>query len=153
MNINGSVNRFANNLGNGVIALEETVNAIDHVRTHRDTTIIARMIDRATARKDPQAARAVAFLARKVFEGAKVVSKKDKPTSVQIKDATVSNSAVEILHTLKDEGVSLRGPKVRSAFAVEKEDKAFDVKAWAERMKKSHADDLDAMIAALQAVR
>ncbi len=72
--------------------------------------------------------------------------------SIQIKDSTLSNSAVKTLSEVAGQ-VSLRGSNWRKAFTPETEPKAFDPAAWAARMATARPDQLEAMIAALQAQR
>ena len=73
---------------------------------------------------------------------------------IKIKDATLSNAAVDTLAKLVADDTSMRGSNWAKAFAPEKQETAFDPQAWAQRMVKSNgADQLEAMIAALQAQR
>lgn len=64
----------------------------------------------------------------------------------------VNTDRIEALKVLA--GKSIRDKAYKDTFPpVKKEAKEFDPQAWAERAKKAHPDQLEAMIAALQAQR
>ena len=92
------------------------------------------------------------FTFGKIFEGAEIETKKGN-LSIRIKNATLSNSAVDILNSLAGK-VSMRGTNFHKAFNNPETDKPeFDVQSWAEKQVKARPEQLEAMIAALQAQR
>jgi len=149
---NTIVNTFNRNLGNGIIMGKALVEAIDHVVAERDTTVIVKLINAANKKGDTQAERAVRTTFASIFIGAKVAKTKEGNISIKIKDATVSNEAMSILHDLAGV-VSMRGSNWSNAFKGELAPKEFDAQAWAQRQVKANPDKLEAMIAALQAQR
>ena len=154
--INANVNKFATAVGNGATMGKVFRDAVDYVIASRDTTVILRMMQRATMRGDKGAANLVRSTFGKIFVGAKFTSKAGNIVGIKIKDAELSNSAVNALHTLvDDEKASMRGPKWKEAFKTDNNSTTaqFDAAAWAERAHKAHPADLEAMIAALQARR
>ena len=147
------VTTFNRSLGNGAKMGEAFKDAIDHVIAERDTTVIVKLINACKAKNDAMAERAVRTTFATIFDGAKIAKNKNG-ISIKIKDATLSNAAVATLAQLVADGVSMRGSNWAKAFAPEKQETAFDPQKWAERMVKSNgADQLEAMIAALQAQR
>ena len=92
------VKSFARSLGNGIAMGEQLKAAIDHVIKERDTTVIVKLINAAQKKGDKQAESAVKFTFGKIFEGAKIETKKGN-LSIRIKDATLSNSAVAVSYT------------------------------------------------------
>ena len=108
------VKSFARSLGNGITMGEQLKAAIDHVIKERDTTVIVKLINAAQKKKDKQAESDVKFTFGKIFEGAKIETKKGN-LSIRIKDATLSNSAVDTLNSLAGK-VSMRGTNWNKAF-------------------------------------
>tara|TARA_R110002167_G_scaffold336693_1_gene544093 strand:+ start:194 stop:715 length:522 start_codon:yes stop_codon:yes gene_type:complete len=106
---------FNRSLGNGAAMGALFALAIDHVIIERDTTVIVKLINAAKDKKDSQAERAIRTTFAAIFEGAKTV-KVTKGISIKIKDATLSNSAVDSLKELVADGVSMRGDKWSKAF-------------------------------------
>ena len=152
MTIENTIKNFSNNIGNGVnLGIHYKV-GIDHVIKTRDTTVIVKMINAAINRNDKEVASVTRVTFGKIFEGAKIKSKNGKVLSIQIKDATLSNSAVKTLSEVAG-NVSMRGANWKKAFAPDTEPKAFDVALWAARQATARPDQLEAMIAALQAQR
>ena len=147
------VTTFNRSLGNGAAMGVAFKGAIDHVIAERDTTVIVKLINACKAKNDAMAERAVRTTFAAIFDGAKIAKNKNG-ISIKIKDATLSNAAVDTLAQLVADGVSMRGSNWAKAFAPEKAETVFDPQAWAQRMVKSNgADQLEAMIAALQAQR
>ena len=70
-----------------------------------------------------------------------------------LKNATLSNSAVEVLNQLVVDNVSMRGNKWASAFNTEAEIKEFDPIKYAQSIAKRNPERINAMIAALQVVQ
>jgi len=106
---------FNRSLGNGAAMGGLFALAIDHVIEQRDTTVIVKLINAAKGKKDTQAERAIRSTFAAIFEGAKVTKTKTG-IAIKIKDATLSNSAVDSLKGLVAEGVSMRGDKWSKAF-------------------------------------
>lgn len=148
---NTIINTFNRNLGNGIIMGKAFAEAIDHVVAERDTTVIVKLINAANKKGDTQAERAVRTTFASIFIGAKIAKTKEG-ISIKIKDATVSNEAMSILHDLAGV-VSMRFSNWSNAFKGELAPKEFDAQAWAQRQVKANPDKLEAMIAALQAQR
>ena len=114
------VTPFNRSLGNGAQMGVLFALAIDHVIENRDTTVIVKLINSAKNKKDAQAERAIRSTFAAVFEGSKVTKTKTG-IAIKIKDATLSNSAVDSLKELIGEGVSMRGDKWSKAFKAEDE--------------------------------
>lgn len=152
--INSVEAKFYKALGNGAAALGYAVEMIESVVQSRDTTVLTRAIDRAASKGDDKAVASLKLMIRNVWEGAKMTkSKTTGQTSIKIKGIDASVWALSTCQQLVADGVSLRGTLLSKAFATEAEQKAFDVTKWAERSLKAHPEDLEAMIAALQALR
>ena len=145
------VKSFARSLGNGIAMGEQLKAAIDHVIKERDTTVIVKLINAAQKKGDKQAESAVKFTFGKIYDGAEIETKKGN-LSIRIKNATLSNSAVDTLNSLAGK-VSMRGTNWNKAFKGETDKPEFDVQAWAEKQVKARPEQLEAMIAALQAQR
>tara|TARA_Y100000015_G_scaffold9420_1_gene8935 strand:+ start:79 stop:564 length:486 start_codon:yes stop_codon:yes gene_type:complete len=152
MTIENTIKNFSNNIGNGVNLGVHFKSIIDHVIAKRDTTPVVKILNAAINRKDKEVANVIRFTFGKIFEGSKIKTKANKVLSIQIKDSTLSNSAVKTLSEVSGQ-VSLRGSNWRKAFTPETEPKAFDVALWAARQATARPDQLEAMIAALQAQR
>ena len=152
MTIENTIKNFSNNIGNGVNLGVHFKSIIDHVIAKRDTTPVVKILNAAINRNDKEVANVIRFTFGKIFEGSKIKTKANKVLSIQIKDSTLSNSAVKTLSEVSGQ-VSLRGSNWRKAFTPETEPKAFDPAAWAARMATARPDQLEAMIAALQAQR
>ena len=152
MTIENTIKNFSNNIGNGVNWGVHFKSIIDHVIAKRDTTPVVKILNAAINRNDKEVANVIRFTFGKIFEGSKIKTKANKVLSIQIKDATLSNSAVKTLSEVSGT-VSLRGSNWRKAFTPETEPKAFDVELWAARQATARPDQLEAMIAALQAQR
>ena len=152
MTIENTVKNFSNNIGNGVNLGVHFKSIIDHVIAKRDTTPLVKIINAAINRSDKDIASAIRVTLGKIYIGAKIKTKANKVVSIQIKDATLSNSAVKALSEVAG-SVSMRGANWKKAFSTDTEPKAFDVALWAARQATSRPDQLEAMIAALQAQR
>ena len=152
MTIENTGKNFSNNIGNGVNLGVHFKSIIDHVIAKRDTTPLVKIINAAINRSDKDIASAIRVTLGKIYIGAKIKTKANKVVSIQIKDAKLSNSAVKALSDVAGQ-VSMRGSNWKKAFTPDTEPKAFDVALWAARQAKSRPDQLEAMIAALQAQR
>jgi len=152
MTIENTIKNFSNNIGNGVNLGVHFKSIIDHVIAKRDTTPLVKIINAATNRSDKDIASAIRVTLGKIYVGAKIKTKANKVVSIQIKDAKLSNSAVKALSDVAG-SVSMRGSNWKKAFTPDTEPKAFDVALWAARQATSRPDQLEAMIAALQAQR
>lgn len=149
---------FYKSLGNGAAAGENLAKIIHAVVSSRDTTIFARYMHRVTTeKKDVQAARAMRRVFKAVFPDAKMATGKDGKPVFKIQGAMHSEDALKRMDAAVKDKVSLRG-KFADLVVGEStnEPKAFDPKAVAERLMKAHKDhpeEIDQLIAALQAVR
>ena len=152
MTIENTVKNFSNNIGNGVNLGVHFKSIIDHVIAKRDTTPLVKIINAAINRSDKDIASAIRVTLGKIYIGAKIKTKANKVVSIQIKDAKLSNSAVKALSDVAGQ-VSMRGSNWKKAFTPDTEPKAFDVALWAARQATTRPDQLEAMIAALQAQR
>ena len=152
MTIENVVKNFSNNIGNGVNLGVHFKSIIDHVIKTGDTTPLEKIINAASNRSDKDIASAIRVTLGKIYNGAKIKSKNGKVISIKIKDAKLSNSAVKALSDVAG-SVSMRGSNWKKAFSTDTEPKAFDPAAWAARMATARPDQLEAMIAALQAQR
>ena len=151
-----TVKSFISATGSGALMGKNYLAAINHVIASDDTTVILRMAQRCKARGDAGAYSAVLNTFSKIYVGTKINKKGGKVVGLRIKDATLSNSAVEALHTLVNGKISMRGTNWKAAFKTEAEQEAakFDAQKWAvAQVKKNGSDNLDVMIAALQALR
>ena len=155
-NLETTVNSFISATGSGASMGKNFRDAINHVIASDDTTVILRIAQRCKARGDAGAYSAVLNTFSKIYVGTKLNMKGGKIVGLRIKDATRSNSAVEALHTLVNGKISMRGTNWKAAFKTEAEQEAtkFDAQKWAvAQVKKNGSDNLDVMIAALQALR
>jgi len=150
--IENVVKNFSNNIGNGINLGVHFKSIIDHVIKTGDTTPLVKIINAAINRSDKDIASVTRVTFGKIWIGAKIKSKNGKVISIKIKDATLSNSAVKALSEVSGQ-VSMRGANWKKAFSTDTEPKAFDVALWAARQATSRPDQLEAMIAALQAQR
>lgn len=142
------VKSFARSLGNGIAMGEQLKAAIDHVIKERDTTVIVKLINAAQKKGDKQAESAVKFTFGKIFEGAKIETKKGN-LSIRIKNATLSNSAVDTLNSLAGK-VSMRGTNWNKAFKGENDSaKELDYIKKCESLLKAGYDPV-ALIATLK---
>ena len=172
-NIRDIENKFDRSLGNGVLAAEYLQNLMQAVVSSGDTTIIARRLDRLSlvgktpeeTKKiqktkgmvaDPQAAQAIKLVFGQVYDGAKLT--RDKETgkhSLKIKGITANADVMTRLADVVKRGLSIRHSTFRKAIKGEETNAPveFDAAAWAARQVKAQPEKLEAMIAALQALR
>jgi len=154
MSISNIVNNFSRNLGNGQKMGEALLDAINHAIKTGDTSIISVLFDKVNAKKDSNALTGLTATVRAVYIGANITTdKKTNRTIVKTKNATLSNSAVEVLNQLVVDNVSMRGNKWASAFNTEAEIKEFDPIKYAQSIAKRNPERINAMIAALQVVQ
>jgi len=154
-NINKCVDDFASGVGDGRKMAVAFATGMDHVTAERDTTGIVRMIQRALKRGDAKSASIVRVTFAAIFVGAKPTLKGKEIVGLRIKDATIDSGAVDAMHDLVDDKVSMRGPKWAAAFKPELDAKEFNAITAADRFVKANptAASLEAFIAALQAKR
>ena len=154
MSISNIVNNFSRNLGNGQKMGEALLDAINHAIKTGDTSIISVLFDKVNAKKDSNALTGLTATVRAVYIGANITTdKKTNRTIVKTKNATLSNSAVEVLNQLVVDNVSMRGNKWASAFNTDAEVKEFDPIKYAQGIAKRNPERIGAMIAALQVVQ
>ena len=153
--VQDTVTSFSRSIGNGATMGKVFRDAVDHVISTRDSTIVLRLIQLAERKGDRSASLLVRSTFGKIYQGAKFSTKAGNVVGIKIKDAELSNSAVNALHDLTDNKVSMRGQKWKAAFQTDKDSAKpeFDVAAWAVRAHNAHPEHLEAMIAALQARR
>ena len=152
MTIENVVKNFSNNIGNGINLGIHFKSIVDHVIKTGDTTPIVKAMNASINRGDTALTSQLRVTTGKIWIGAKIKSKNGKVISIKIKDAKLSNSAVKALSEVSGT-VSMRGTNWKKAFASDTEPKAFDVALWAARQATARPDQLEAMIAALQAQR
>ena len=154
MSISNIVNNFSRNLGNGQKMGEALLDAINHSIKTGDTSIISVLFDKVNVKKDSNALTGLTATVRAVYIGANITTdKKTNRTIVKTKNATLSNSAVEVLNQLVVDNVSMRGNKWASAFNTDTEVKEFDPIKYAQGIAKRNPERIGAMIAALQVVQ
>ncbi len=154
MSISNIVNNFSRNLGNGQKMGEALLDAINHAIKTGDTSIISVLFMKVNDKKDSNALTGLTATVRAVYIGANITTdKKTNRTIVKTKNATLSNSAVEILNQLVVDNVSMRGNKWASAFNTDTEVKEFDPIKYAQGIAKRNPERIGAMIAALQVVQ
>jgi hypothetical protein len=154
MSISNIVNNFSRNLGNGQKMGEALLDAINHAIKTGDTSIISVLFDKVNVKKDSNALSGLTATVRAVYIGANITTdKKTNRTIVKTKNATLSNSAVEVLNQLVVDNVSMRGNKWASAFNTDAEVKEFDPIKYAQGIAKRNPERIGAMIAALQVVQ
>ena len=154
-NINKCVDDFASGVGDGRKMAVAFATGMDHVIAERDTTVIVRMIQRALKRGDAKSASIVRVTFAAIFVGAKPTLKGKEIVGLRIKDATIDSGAVDAMHDLVDDKVSMRGPKWAAAFKPQTNAPSFNAITAADRFVKANptAASLEAFIAALQAKR
>lgn len=154
--LEATVKSFISATGSGALMGKSFLAGINHVVASDDTTVVLRFAQRCKARGDTGAYSAVLNTFSKIYVGTEINMKGGKIVGLRIKNATLSNSAVEALHTLVNGKISMRGKNWKAAFKTEAEQEAakFDAQKWAvAQVKKNGSDNLDVMIAALQALR
>lgn len=142
-NIDKAVASFATSIGSGVSMGKHFASVIDYVRAEDDTTAITRMIQSCERKADPKAAALVLNTFKKIFTGATVTTKNGKMVGLKLNKCVASNYAVEALHTLVDDGVSMRGAKWVAAFKTKDDGgdkKEFDLIAFVARARKAHPE-------------
>ena len=140
---------FNRSLGNGKAMGVAFKDAIDHVIAERDTTVIVKLINACKAKGDTQAERAIRVTFAAIFDGSKVTKTKTGGVAIKIKDATLSNAAVDTLANLVGDETSMRGANWAKAFAGDKAEAELDyIKAATNLLKRGF--DPVALIAAIQ---
>ena len=143
------ITNFNRSLGNGKAMGKSFKDAIDHVIAERDTTVIVKLINACKAKGDAQAERAIRVTFAAIFDGSKVTKTKTGGIAIKIKDATLSNAAVDTLAKLVGDETSMRGANWAKAFAGEKSDGELDYIKQATNLLKRGYDPI-ALIAAIQ---
>lgn len=111
--------RWTTVLNSGSRALEVVRDAIDHVKQHGDTSLLAHMIDAAEKADMKVYAARVRLLTGAVFTEAKI--KKNKAGGVSIsRGDKFDNEAYLAICAFTDDGVSLIGSKVQERFGAPK---------------------------------
>lgn len=151
---------FFRNLGDGRKAAANALTIMQSVATSRDTMPVANLIRRSTTEKrDDDAAKFLQFLMKQVFPGHKLSKDDNGQYTFKIKGVKADQKKLDNLSEAVDRGLSMRGITIRRLVEHGKEDykpaaKKFDVSKWSENQAKAHTlQELDAMIAALQAAR
>ena len=152
--IQDTVDAFASAVGNGAAMTRAFCAGVQYARETGDTSILTRSAQRAVKRGDKRAAQILCNAVEVVFQGAKVKKKNDVVVGIQIKNAELNSEKLKTLHAFSLDGVSMRGKKFMDEFKLDKAPAApFDPAKWAEKAHKANPDQLEAMIAALQARR
>lgn len=144
---------------NGAKLMQITVDACHHaVGKDGDWTVLANHIARGISEGANAEVRNIKLIVNAVLPGVKMMADKKQPTGLRIimKEAKLSNSGADAVAGLIERKVSLSGTAIREALAPksDKTDAEFDAKAFAQRQVKARSrSEIDAMIAALQAVR
>jgi len=146
--VQDTVTSFSRSIGNGATMGKVFRDAVDHVISTRDSTIVLRLIQLAERKGDRSASLLVRSTFGKIFVGAKFTSKAGNVVGIKIKDAELSNSAVNALHELTDNKLSMRGPKWKAAFKTETAKPDFDLQAFVARAMKAHPEVSKAAFAA-----
>ena len=148
--VQDTVTSFSRSIGNGATMGKVFRDAVDHVIASRDTTVILRLIQLADRKGDRSASLLVRSTFGKIYQGAKFSTKAGNVVGIKIKDAELSNSAVNAMHDLTDNKVSMRGQKWKAAFQTDKgSDKPeFDLQAFVARAMKAHPEVSKAAFAA-----
>lgn len=140
----------------GQNTLSLTVECIEHMfGDSGDWSPLAYLIGRS----EPAQAREVRRIAGRIVQGYRLTKDDKQPSGlrfVKVKDANqgIDTAKLDMLKTLVDKKKSVQSKDVKEKFASEKAaPKAWDAKAWAARQVKAQPDQLEAMIAALQAQR
>ena len=140
--VSKAITAFSTSIGSGVGMGKHFASIIDYVRAEDDTTVITRLVQSCERKADPKAASLVLTTFKKIFTGATVTTKNGKMVGLKLNKCVASNSALEALHTLVDDGVSMRGAKWVAAFKTQDDDdkKAFDLTAFVARARKAHPE-------------
>ena len=148
--VQDTVTSFSRSIGNGATMGKVFRDAVDHVISTRDSTIVLRLIQLAERKGDRSASLLVRSTFGKIFVGAKFTSKAGNVVGIKIKDAELSNSAVNALHDLTDNKVSMRGQKWKAAFQTDEDSNKpeFDLQAFVARAMKAHPEVSKAAFAA-----
>jgi len=143
------ITNFNRSLGNGKAMGVAFKAAIDHVIAERDTTVIISLLNACKAKGDAQADRAIRVTFAAIFDGSKVTKTKSGGMAIKIKDATLSNAAVDTLAKLVGDETSMRGANWAKAFAGDKDEAELDyIKAATNLLKRGY--DPIALVAAIQ---
>ena len=152
--IKDTVNAFASAVGNGAAMTRAFSAGVQYARETGDTSILTRSAQRAVKRGDKRAAQILCNAVEVVFPGAKINKKKGVLVGIRISGIELNHEKLKLLHSFALDGVSMRGKKFMDEFKLDKAPAtAFDPAKWAEKAHKAHPDQLEAMIAALQARR
>mgnify|MGYP001192279116 CR=1 FL=1 len=141
--VSKAVTSFATSTGSGVSMGKHFAAIIDYVRRSDDTTVITRMVQSCERKADVAAGRLVLNTFKKIFTGSTVTTKNGKMVGLKLNKCAASNSAVEALHALVSDGVSMRGNKWVKAFKTDADDKAkpeFDLQAFVLKTMKAHPE-------------
>lgn len=157
---NSSTRAWNTRAKNGQAILQLTLDAIDHAMGESgDWTPLAHHISKGIASGADREVANVKLVIRKVAEGATVAKDEKQPTGlrVNLKKAVKNNWATSVVHDLIERNVSISGTAIREALMTDDEKNEnkqdFDAQNWAKRQVKANPDQLEAMIAALQALR
>ena len=157
---NASTRAWSARANNGATVLQVTLDAIDHAfGDSGDWTVLAHHLRKGIDAGAKREVDNIKLVIRSVVPDIKIVADDKQPTGIRIKmkGAVKNNHATSIVHDLIERKVSISGTAIKNALMPEEEkekkEKTFDAKAWAQRQVKNNPDQLEAMIAALQALR
>ena len=138
------IGNFSRNLGNGIAVGQDILTAVNHVIETGDTSILALMLDRAKAKKESKKANNIELTIRAIWDGVNIhTDKKTGQYRIKIKNATLSNSAVNQLNDNVNQELSVRGNKWASSFSTETEPKEQNPENDADKIVKKNKDDLE----------
>lgn len=165
-NIQKTIDSFRRNAGNPVLALRDfRLMVLSSVKSG-DTNMLSKEIhlqekqvgsDKGS-KKNAAMGKAGRLIVGQVWPGAKINKNKDGSIkSFKTSGITPDQDALARLADCVERQLDMTGATFRKSIVAPKSDsdtsKDFDAKAWAERAYKAHQSDLEAMIAALQALR
>ena len=157
--INSVARLFLSNMGSPKTAAKHFKTILHSIVTSRDTDILTKeggILDSLIKAGDRMGVSSVRVICEAVYPGAKFVQDK-KTKRWAFKIAGIKNHDAEALKRFDkavEEGKTLRSTLASATRGKSADKPAFDPKAWAERAVKGHkANEIDAMIAALQAQR
>jgi len=128
---------FFRSLGNGVTAGVHLVELFRNCVNKRDTTVIVNAMDRAKSEKnDEQAARTIAFVASKIWPGAKKTTDKAGRTIIKISGISADMKAFERLEGTAKRKLSIRHTTFRKAIDGTNTKAKFDLQKTAESFAK-----------------
>ena len=141
---------------NGANIIEGTIDRIRVAKgADKDWTLLANHLANGIADGDTKAVSNLRVICEAIVPSIKIAVDKKQPTGLRITmgDADIDEGAVAVVMDMVQRKVSLSGTAIKAALVGKQAKPEFDVTAWADRIVNTHPDQIDAMIAALQAKR